>query len=164
MNLYNIANEYQSVLDESFNQETGEINENALMRLDEVSLKLEEKGLAVASYIKNLEAERDAIESAKRSMAARESSLDSRVEYLKSYLQSNMERCSISEIKSPYFVIKLKKCPASTDIQNEDLIPGEYKKSKEVITLDKMKIKEELLAGVVIPGAALKYNNRLEIK
>ena len=75
-----------------------------------------------------------------------------------------MERCAISEIKSPYFVIKLKKCPISTEILDENSIPNDYKKVKEVVTIDKLKLKDEMLAGVVIPGAQLRQNNRLEIR
>ncbi|HLX52374.1 MAG TPA: siphovirus Gp157 family protein, partial [Aquella sp.] len=74
------------------------------------------------------------------------------------------ERCGIQEISSPNFVVKLKKCPVSVDVFNEQELPNEYKKSKEVISIDKMKIKEEIQAGVVIPGAQLKQNTRLEIR
>lgn len=164
MNLYNIANEYQAVLSETFDNETGEVNETSLARLDEIASKIEDKGIAVASYIKNLDAERKAIEDAKKSMQEREHELERRMEWLKSYLQTNMERCSINEIKSPYFVVRLKKCPLSVEIHNENILPDDYKKVKEIVSIDKLKIKEEILSGVVIPGASLKQNNRLEIR
>jgi hypothetical protein len=164
MNLYKIANQYQEILSNTFDQETGEINENAVALLEMAEHKVEEKGIAVASYIKNLDAERKAIEDAKKSMADREKALERRVEWLTNYLQSNMERCGISEIKSPYFAIKLKKCPLSVNVEDENIIPSSYKKVKETISIDKLKIKEEILAGVVIPGVSLKQNNRLEIK
>ena|SRR5579871_4398512 len=164
MNLYKIANEYENILQETFDAETGEINEKALAKLDEVKTDIKEKSLAVAAYIKNIDAERKAIEEAKKAMQERESRLDKRVSYLTQYLQSNMERCGIQEISSPNFVVKLKKCPVSVDVFNEQELPNEYKKSKEVISIDKMKIKEEIQAGVVIPGAQLKQNTRLEIR
>jgi hypothetical protein len=164
MNLYNIANEYQNIFEQTFDTETGEINENALACLAEVKSTIQEKGIAVASYIKNIDAERKAIEEAKKAMAEREKRLDNRVNYLTQYLQSNMERCGINEIKSPYFVVKLKKCPFSTEIWDENLIPNDYKKTKEVMSIDRIKIKEEILAGVVVPGASLKQNNRLDIR
>ncbi len=164
MRLYEIANEYQSILEQTFDQDTGEVNETALAKLEALQVDMQQKTIAVASYIKNLDAERKAIEEAKQAMADREKRLEKRVSYLTAYLQSNMERCAINEITSPYFVVKLKKCPLSTDILDENALPDEYKRRKEVITVDKLKIKEELLAGVVIPGAALKQNYRLEIK
>lgn len=164
MNLYEISNEYQALLDDRYDPDTGEFLQPALGRIDEIAEQLEDKAIAVASYIKNLEAEREAIEKAKKNMAERESRLDKRADYLSQYLQSNMERCGITEIKSPMFVIKLKKCPVSTDILDENMIPNDYKKSKEIVTIDKLKLKEEMLAGVIVPGAALKQNNRLEIR
>ena len=164
MKLFEIANEYESILEQTFDHETGEVNENALQRLDEVKQDITAKGIAVASYIKNIDAERKAIEEAKKAMAARESALDKRVSYLTSYLQSNMERCGINEISSPYFVVKLKKCPYSVDIMDEDAVPDSYKRTKQVISLDKIKIREDLLAGNEIHGVSLKQNNRLEIR
>ena len=164
MNLYKIANEYQEILSNTFDDETGEVNENAMALLEIAKDSLEEKGIAVASYIKNIEAECNAIHKAQLEMSAREIRLEKRIKYLIEYLQSNMERCAISEIKSPYFVIKLKKCPISTEILDENSIPNDYKKVKEVVTIDKLKLKDEMLAGVVIPGAQLRQNNRLEIR
>jgi len=164
MNLYKITNEYQEALDKTYNLETGEVNECELISLEEAKEKVEEKSIAVASYIKNIDAERKAIEEAKKAMAERESKLDKRVDYLTQYLQSNMERCGIGEIKSPYFVIKLKKCPISVFIEDENSISNDYKKIKEVVSIDKLKIKEEILAGVIVEGATLKQNNRLEIR
>ena len=164
MNLFEISNEYQAVLSETFDHETGEVNETSLAKLDELTEKIEDKGVAVASFIKNLDAERKAVEDAKKAMAEREKSLERRAEWLTNYLQTNMERCGINEIKSPYFIVKIKKCPLSVDIQDEKLLPNDYKKVKEITTIDKLKIKDELLCGVIIPGARLKQNNRLEIK
>ena len=166
MNLYNIANEYQLLLDQTFDPETGELNELALAKLDEVKADVKEKGIAIASFIKNIEAERDAIENAKKNMAEREARLDRRVSSLTSYLQSNMERCGINEISSPYFMVKLKKNPVSVDIFNESALPENYIKTKTSIThsIDKVKIKEDILNGVAIPGATLRQNVRLEIR
>lgn len=164
MNLYAIANQYQEILDKTFNQETGEVNQNAMALLELVKDNMQEKGVAIASFIKNIEAERDAIEQAKKAMAEREARLDRRVNYLSQYLQSNMERCGIHEIKCAFFSIKLKKCPISVDIFNESALPDAYKKVKSVVSVDKVKLKEEILAGVTIPGATLKQNMRLEIR
>jgi|ERR1700727_1972633 len=164
MKLFEIATEYQNIFANTFDEETGEVNENAIALLEILKDDIKEKGIAVASYIKNLDAERKAIEEAKKAMAEREARLDRRVTYLTSYLQSNMERCGISEINCPYFAIKLKKCPVSVDVLDENAIPETYKKTKSLVSVDKVKLKEEMLAGVIVQGAALKQNMRLEIK
>ena len=166
MKLFEIANEYQNILEETFDKETGEINEKALLRLDEVKTDIRDKGVAIASFIKNIEAEEKAIDAAISTMELRRNQLSKKALSIAYYLQSNMERCAISEISCPYFVVKLKKNPVSVDVYDEKSLPESYIKTKEVVTrsVDKMKIKEEILAGAVIPGAALKQNYRLEIK
>jgi hypothetical protein len=164
MKLFEISNEYESILDQTFDKETGEINDKAIAMLNEIKSDIKDKGIAVASFIKNMDAEREAISNAKKMMAEREARLTSRVNYLTSYLQANMERCGINELSCAYFTVKLKKCPVSVFIENEKDIPEEYKKKKEEISLDKIKLKEHIQAGVVVPGASLKQNLRLEIR
>lgn len=164
MKLYDIANEYEMLLENTFDDETGEVNEVALSQLNEIKEDMEKKSIALASYIKNIDAECKAIEEAAKQMERRKKYLENKVNYLTDYLHSNMERCAINEIKCPYFQIKLKKCPISVNVLDENIIPNEYKKEKMTITLDKLKLKEELLAGVVINGAELKQNTRIEIR
>lgn len=164
MNLFKITSEYQQILDQTFDHETGEVIETALVQLALAENNVKEKAIAVASYIKNIDAERNAIAEAKKAMAEREIRFNKQIDYLTEYLRSNMEACEITEISCPYFDIKIKKNPVSVDVQDEALIPSEYKKVKEVISIDKVKIKEEILSGVIVPGAVLKQNTRLDIK
>ena len=57
--LYDIANEYQTTLDALADEETGEINEQALESLNALSTDLKEKGIAIASFIRNIDADRE---------------------------------------------------------------------------------------------------------
>ena len=164
MNLYKIANKYLSLLENMVNEETGEIDTNNLAALNKVKESVEQKSIAVASYIKSIEAEKKAIEEAKKEMDRREKALQGKVDFLTGYLKENMERCAITEVKCPYFQIKLKKCPVSVDVYDENILSDDYKKTKTVVSIDKNKIREEILAGVIINGAQLKQNNRVEIR
>jgi Siphovirus Gp157 len=164
MNLYEISNEYQELLEEKFNPETGEVLPLELDRLDKMAVKFEDKVVAVASYIRNLDAEREAIEKAREAMARREERLEDRVHWLTDYLRTNMEKCGISEIKSPFFVIKMKKCPLSVNITDKNIIPEDCKKTSETVSIDKLKIRDRILAGIHVPGAELGRNNRIEIR
>ncbi len=164
MKLYEITNEYLNVLNDVCNEETGEINETALARLDEVKDDLKNKGVAIASFIENIEAEEKAIKEAIEKMERRKKQLANQSQFLTDYLRTNMERCGITEISCPYFKVRLKKCPVSVDVFDENSIPDDYKKVKSVVSLDKLKIRDEILAGVVVPGAALKQNMSLVIR
>lgn len=161
MNLYEISTQYQ----EAFRgDENGELNMELIERMEGA---LEEKAVALSSYIKNLEAEKDAIATAKNNMAEREKRLSKRLTYLLDYLQTNMERTGITEItRSAYFTIKLKKNPPKVEILDEAEIPVDYIKTKVVTTssVDKIRLLGDLKTGVEVPGAILVQNNRVEIK
>jgi hypothetical protein len=163
--LYKIANEYQALFD--LLDEDDQVLEklHVIEKLDQVKDVLENKAIAIASYIKNLDAELNAVDAAKKEMAARAERVNNKMDFLKRYLKENMELCGITEIsRSPHFVIKLKKCPESVEVYAEDQIPDEYRKVKTSISIDKVKIKEEIHLGVIVPGATLKQNLRVEIK
>ncbi len=163
MKLYQIAQEYEEILDNLYDEE-GNVNTDALMKLEHNTAAMESKAIAIASFIKNMDAERESIENAKKAMAEREKRYKKRIESLEDYLLVNMERRGVDRITCAYFDIKLKKCPASVDITDADILPQEYTRTKTEIFPDKIKIKEEMLMGVIIPGARLKHNLRLDIR
>lgn len=164
MKLYEMTRAYEELLEKTFDEDTGEVNEKALEKLNELDATIKEKSIAVASYIKNLEAERKAIDEAKKEMALREKRLTTRVDYLTSYLKCHMEKAAISEISCPYFAIKVKNNPVSVNDYAPDQVPEEYKRIITEVKLDKRKIKDALLQGTQIPGVSLTQNTRLEIR
>lgn len=162
LRLYEIADQYKFLLDELYDEETGVVNETTLERLKELKDPLETKCINVVKIFKQIDAEREAIEKERKAMAVREKSLKDQVERLKYYLQSNMERCKINEIKCPQFLIKLQKNPPSVETYDESQIPDEYKKIS--VSYDIQKIKEDLKKGEDIPGVRLIQNNSVRIK
>lgn len=163
MNLYQISQEYQEILDDLYDDE-GVVNEQALIKLEKNELAMEKKVIAVASYIKNLEAEREAIKAAKQAMAEREKRNKKREDELTGYLLANMEKRGMTKISCPYFSIKLKKCPPSVGVTNEDLVPDNYRRTKVEVSLDKMKMLQEMKVGVIIPGVCLQQNMTVDIR
>lgn len=154
LKLYEISNKYQIELDDP----------SGYGFLDSIEDELNIKAVNVAAYIKNLEAELSAIENAITDMKNRESVTYKKICSLKEYLLFNLNKCEIKEIKSAQFDIKVKKCPASVVIINDSIIDDEYKSIKEVTSIDKNKIKNDILNGVIVDGAEIVYNTRLEIK
>lgn len=163
MSLYQISKEYEEILSNLYDDEDN-INEKELMKLEENNIALEKKAIAIACFIKNMDAEREAIDNAKKSMIERERRYKKKIDDLQGYLLSNMERRGITNITCPYFEIKVKKCPPSVHISNESIVPLEYKREKIEILPDKIKMKEEMMMGVIIPGVTLKQGLRLDIK
>lgn len=163
MRLYEITNEFENV----FNQigEDGELTEEMMLNLDSLQSDFENKAVSVAAYIKNIEAEEAAIAQAIEDMRLRKAKLAKRADSLSEYLQFNLQRLSINEIKSsPYFKIKLKQCPPSVDVFDETVIPAEFWREKLTASVDKVKLKEVLSDGVEVPGASIQRKVKLEIK
>ncbi len=79
-----------------------------------------------------------------------------------------MTSFGITEVKCPYFTLRIKNNPYSTDIVSEKDIPEKYMKSREVIKMevkpDKNLIKEDVLkTGIQVPGAYVAQKTKLEI-
>ncbi len=163
MKLYEITNEFKFLFEQL--DEDGELTPVMEETMSALSDDFEEKAIAVASYIKNLEAEEIAITNAINDMKIRKYKLTKKVQSLSDYLQYNMTLLSINEIKtSPYFKIKLKQCPPSIDVLDECLIPDVFWREKLVKSVDKIKLKEVLSEGIEVPGASIRRKVKLEIK
>ena len=155
MKLYELTNEYLQALN----------NDDSFETLESIKEDFEDKAIAVASYIQNLEAEAIAIKSAIEEMTERKKRLETKSENLRGYLTHQLHLSSVRTItKSPYFVIKLRKCPEMVEVVDEVKIPDEYWSIKTTKQLDKKKIKDEMQNGVIIEGAILTHRLTTDIK
>lgn len=162
--LYDLANNYQTTLDNLCDEETGEIDEQQLEALNTISQDVKEKGIAIATYLRNIDADKEALDNECRRLSARKAQLARRIEWLNIYLKTNMEACAIQEISCPLFSIKLRKNNPSVNVVDEALVPAEYMRQKTTESLDKIQILSDLKNGVFIPGVELKQGTRLEIR
>jgi DNA repair exonuclease SbcCD ATPase subunit len=164
MNIYEIAQEYQRAFHElsQLDDITSEVIEDSLAA---IKCELEDKAANVAAYIKNLQAESDAVAKARREMAARELRLTNKASSLSKWLKVQLEECGIKRIKkSPHFEIKVQKSPCSLDVFDPNLIPKDFIKIDVVEEIDKARVKEALKNGLDVPGAKLKSGTTLIIK
>lgn len=113
---------------------------------------------------KNLEIEVNGVKSAIDALKGRKESLEKKMETLNEYIRKEMIATNNSKIKDDYFVMAIKNNPPSVNIIDEEVIPSEYKIEAVIKAISKMKIKEDLQHGVIIPGAELKTSTRLDIK
>lgn len=162
LRLYEIADQYQFLLSDLYNPETGEIDEKTMNRLQELTDSMDDKCINITRLFKSIEAEMEAVSNERKRMAAREKTLKNQVDRLKEYLLTNMERCEIKKIECPQFVISLQKNPPSVEPYDKSLIPDKYKKI--TIDWDIAKIKEDLSEGVAIPGARLVQKHSIRIR
>jgi hypothetical protein len=161
--LYNITNEFRALFDKMVEQEDWESAD--LAAIDALSYSFDEKAIAVAAYIKELESHADAIQNAIKEMTVRMARTSNKVLSLRDYLRGAMFVCDKQKISSPYFDIKRQKNPPSVEVIDGNLLDAKYFNIKETQTIDKARIKEDLKAGIEVAGARLVTDSeRLVIK
>jgi hypothetical protein len=156
--LYNLTAEYQLLLAKDT------YTDEDMQRLDLVYEDFQDKCIAVATVIKEMEARQKSIDEAIKEMKERSSKLGSKIESLELYLKESMIKANIDKVdKSPYFDIKVKTNPEKL-IETGSVIAAEWYVKKESYELDKNLVKDALRRGIEIPGAALVQEKRVEIK
>lgn len=164
LSLFSIAGEYRQQLDQL--EQMGLDEQTFQDTLESISGDIEEKSINVAMFVRNLESSAAAIETQIESMEERSKAIRKKAEHIKEYLRANMERAKIQKIESPFFVLSIKKNPASLVLDDETKVPPSFMKTPEPPPpcLDKAKLKEALKGGAVVPGAHLEQKTRLEIR
>lgn len=180
-NLYEIDEKLYYLIEEGFNPETGEVlNQKELNQaINKTTMELDKKIDNIGVYIKNLEAEVEAIKEEKKNLQARQKTKENKINSLKKYLdgyfrysQSNYFEDKTGKVKfrkfeSPRCVISYRKSD-SVNITDINKIPKEYIKDR-VITendIDKTCIKDYLKKheNETIDGAELLHNRNISIK
>lgn len=139
-------------------EETGEIlNPNAL---EELEMAREQKIENVGLYIKNLEAEADAVENQEKIFADRKKRIRKKIEGLKSFLGYALDG---QKFKTDKVEMSFRKSE-SVHITDEYLIPDEYKLFTVVKKPDKKVLKDALKKGKEIMGVELIEKQNIQIK
>jgi predicted nuclease with TOPRIM domain len=165
MSLFEISDRYSGLLSNLMNFD--EVSQEQLDEINKLEDSLENKTVSIAAFIKNLEAEKNAVDEAQKAMKERSTRLNKKIESLKDYLKANLINCGMKEITtSPYFKIAIKSNPPKVvmDTQHITLIPQEFLRIKTIEEPDKAKIKEHLQNGNTCAFAHLEMDVRLEIK
>lgn len=168
MKLYELADSYNAFLEAVDN---GEIpNEAVADTLDSIEAAVEDKVEAIIVVIKNLQAESKALEAEEQSLKDRRKAKENRVEWLKNYLYSQMERMGMRKIETPRGVLAIKKNPESVVIDNEaELIDWLEKNRPEWLkysapAVSKKDVLDAVKNGETIPYVHTERKERVEIK
>lgn len=167
LQLYTMADEYLAALKtlESLADAGTLSSEVVADTLEGLSGELEANATNVIGYARSLELEAAAIKQATGPMLARAKTLEAKAEWMRAYVKVQMERTGITEIKSPYFVLKIRENPASVVIDNEAGIPEQcWRVIPEKREPDKKAIKAMIESGEQVEFAHLERSKRLEVK
>lgn len=150
----------KAIMDFEFeiDEETGEVL-NAI-DLDGLKMAREQKIEGVGLYIKNLEAEKEAVKREKDSMALREKRLGKKIEGLKEYLSYALQGEKFSTAR----VVMSYRKSESVNIPDETAIPTEWCNVSVVKKPDKAAIKAALKSGKEVFGAELVTKQNLQVR
>lgn len=144
--------------DYEIDEETGEIL-NA-EELDALELARDEKIEGVGLWIKNLQAEAEAVKKEKDAMADRQRRLEKKAESLKNYLAWALKG---EKFSTPRIAMSWRKSE-SVLIPDEALLDDRFVNIQMIKKPDKKLIKDTLKAGLEVPGAELVTKQNLQIK
>jgi hypothetical protein len=94
--------------------------------MDGMASDLEEKAIAVAKFVRNLEAEAAAINEAIKAMQDRATATANRAAGLRKYLMDAMIASGVRKVSCPYFVVGVRDTPAAVVIDDESAIPSRF--------------------------------------
>ena len=155
MKLYEITQAYENLASLEDKEEVGKY-------LDLIEDEFNQKAENTVKVIKNIGADIKALRDEEKRLAQKRKSLQSNQDWLKSYLQNNMERLGDKKIKAGIFNINIQKNPQSIKILDEATIPDKYKIAS--YRIDKKTLKDDIKNGVEIEGAELVQTEGIRIR
>lgn len=160
MNLYEITQEalYLSTLLET-EELTPELEEALIINQDQ----LQAKAVNYAKVIANYQAESDAIDQEIKRLKAMKESREKKIEWLKESVKKAMLVSGIEKVESPLFKISVRRSE-SVEVDLVEALPNAFQNVKNVVTADKVAIKEAIKRGENVTGARLVENFNLQIK
>lgn len=148
MQLYKLADEYmESVRAIEQMLDSGDIDQGAAENtLEGLGGEIKDKAINVALHIKNLRSDIEQLEAAKASFDARIRQAKASLEFYENYLDRNLVKAGIKEIKSDLVVVKYRALPAIVTILGD--VPAKYQRViPETREPDKKAIMAALKAG-----------------
>ena len=157
MNLYELSLAFQEVQNMDLDPEVMKDT------LDSIEDAIENKAENIAKLVRNLESDVSAYKEEEDRLKTKRQATENKVKWLKTYLEDNMKMTGKTKFKSGMFNFAIQKNPASVNITDEKIIPGEFL-IPQPPKVDKTSLKEILKRGIEVPGAELKQTEGLRIR
>lgn len=163
LTLYQLADEYLAAFDALTAME--DIPPEAITdTLEGIAGSFQDKAVAVAAYLKTLEAEADAIRDARDAMERRESALTHHATRLRDYLKAEMERTELLRLDHPFLTLRVQANPPAVVVEDESILPARFTETVTTVKVLKAEIGKALKAGESVFGAHLEQTTRLVIR
>jgi len=162
LSLFEIESQYKLLAD-TLIEAGGELTDGMETALQINKTDLETKARSYGYVVLDLESEVEQIEAQIKRLSAMKSARNKTIDRLKETVSNAMQLFEISEVKTATLKLNFRKSE-SVEVDNLDLLDATYKTEKISVTANKVKIKEDIKAGISVTGAVLQVNNNLQIK
>ncbi len=125
--------------------------------------QLQVKAGSYAKVIANIQSDADSIDTEIKRLKAMKESKDRAIIRLKDAVREAMLVSNIDKIESPLFKLSLRRSE-SVEVDIVEALPGAFLNVKNVVTADKVAIKEAIKRGENVFGARIIENFNLQIK
>jgi hypothetical protein len=160
MNLYELTQEGLELQELLENEElTEELEKRLLISQNEV----QSKGCFLAPIILNNEVTIEAIDNQIKRLKELKDKKERSINRTKYFLKNAMVSNGINKIESHLFTLSLRRSE-SVEVDIVEALPSEFINIKNVVTADKVAIKEAIKRGENITGARIIENFNLQIK
>lgn len=143
--------------------ESGELTPDLERELVINQQGLQQKALDYAYVVKSLESDVSIIDEEIKRLKALKDAKTNAIERMKESVLNAMQIYGITEVKSATLKLSLRRSE-SVSVPMAELLPKEFLTVKEVVTPNKIAIKEAIKSGLTVPGAMIEENYSLQIK
>lgn len=167
MKLYEIANDYQALMNAI---ENDEIPEEAIAdTLEAIKGEIEVKADNIACLLKNIEADVAAFKAEETKLAERRKAKEKAYDRLKEYLSDTLQRLDIKKVETARNKITFRKSESVVLADEAAFVEWAQKNNDSLLTYkaptaNKTAIKKALNDGAVIEGAEIRVNQNIQIR
>ena len=162
MKFEDIQSEIDNILELDGAELTDEQKQAVDEYLDALALQEADAVDGLCRYIRHLAAEAKAQREEARRLAASAASKENSLNYLKAGLLVSMRRRGIEKVKGNAYKASIRKTPV-VQIDDEDALPDEYKRTTVTVAPDKIAIRDALKIGATVPGARMATSETLQV-
>lgn len=164
MKLYELAEGIEELINGGmvFDEETGEVIFEP-GDLESAEIEFNDKLESCGCYIKNLEAEAFALDKEIKALQARKKAAVGKVSRMKDYVLGCMEMTGQSKLETARVALSQRKS-SYIEVEDEMLVPEDFKVIEEVVKVDKNAIKSAIKDGQEVAGCEMKERVNLQVK
>lgn len=163
MTLYEISDKYKILMESIDAYEDEMLDKDSFNNaLEQINDKFEDKVLAVASFIKNLESDQHALETHQKETRIKIDRIKKKVEWLEYYIKHNMDSVNVKKVENALISVSIQPSHDKIDMDDEDVLPDEYLVWSKRVNLNKLKA--DLKGGILVDGVRLIRSEHLRIK